>query len=133
MSDPPGAGGRRRTGAETLIVAVALAAAAAMVVVFAPLQRSTSMRTGTNGVTVTSTSSQSLLDTEGAGIAAVAAIPVVLCLLPLFGLVLRSDRVNRVVRIAAAVLLALFVFLTGFSIGLLYVPALVALIVATAR
>jgi hypothetical protein len=53
-------------------------------------------------------------------------IPAALCVLAL----LAALRHHRLVLISATVVLGLFSFLAGFSIGLFYVPAVLALLVA---
>lgn len=117
-------------------IAGALAAIAALVVLFAPLQRSVSGVAEVSGgsrsaeQTNTSSSSQSLLESEGTGIIAIAAVPVFVTVLPLLAMRARSRHLFRRSVVAATMLIGLFVVATGFSIGLLYIPALAALVAA---
>lgn len=57
-------------------------------------------------------------------------IPIVASALPL---VVRHGRGARVLRIASIVVLAGWVLVGGFSVGMFYVPALLAMIEATRR
>lgn len=126
-----------RTRAATIVgIAGALAAIAALVVLFAPLQRSVSgvaeVSSGARSAeqTTTSSSSQSLLESEGIGIIAIAAVPVIVTVLPLLAMRARSRYLFRRSVVAATMLIGLLVVATGFSIGLLFVPALAALVAA---
>jgi hypothetical protein len=80
----------------------------------------------------TSSSSQSLLESEGTGIILIAAVPVIVTVLPLLAIRARSKGLFRRSLVAATLLIGLFVVATGFSIGLLYIPALAALVAAVA-
>ncbi len=128
-----------RTRTATIVgIAGALAAIAALVVLFAPLQRSVSgvadVAGGSRsaGRTTTSSSSHSLVETEGSGIILIAAVPVIVTLLPLLAIGARSRYLFRRSVVAATILMGLFVVATGFSIGLLYIPALAGLVAAAA-
>lgn len=122
-----------QTRAGTIVgIAGALAAIAALIVLFAPLGESVSavaevsVGSETSGQMTTSSSSQSLLESEGPGVIPIALIPMIVSLLPLLALRARSYLFSRSLGVAT-VLLGLFVVATGFSIGLLYIPALAAL------
>lgn len=123
---------RARLSVSLLALAVALATGAAWIVVYAPLQTSSTVTFTSTGETTTSTTTQSLLGTQGGGIVVLAVLPVIVLLVPTVAYLLRARRAFATTGVAALVLLAGFVLLTGFSIGLFYVPALVAFSVAVA-
>ena len=112
-----------------LVLALLLAIAAALVVLFAPLQTSTTVTFSPDG-TATRTTTTSLLEEEGRRIVVFAVIPAVLVLIPVAVHAARARRAFLPAAAGAVLLLAVFVFLTGFSIGLLYGPALLTLIAA---
>lgn len=68
-----------------------------------------------------------LLETEGGVVAFALVVPVAIALLPA---ALSRRRVPRVVAAGAAALLLAFVAVTGFSIGLFYLPAALAMVAA---
>jgi hypothetical protein len=76
-----------------------------------------------NGV-VTVNKHATLLEVNGWWALIPLAIPVLIVLIPMI-------FPNRWVRVGAAVALACFVFITGLSIGLFYLPSLVTLFAAT--
>ena len=118
-----------KLGTLLLVTALLLAAAAAVVVLFAPLQTSTTVTFSTDGTTTHSTT-RTLLADQGSAIAIFAMIPVVFVVVPTAAYAARARRVFLPLAAGAVVLLTVFVLLTGFSIGLLYGPALLALIAA---
>ena len=69
----------------------------------------------------------SLLSNEGPGVLIVVALPAVLVALPLL---LRSERARRRARVVIVVLLGVLVVLGALSIGLFFVPTLVAMILS---
>lgn len=122
-----------RRAARIVVLAGVLATVALVVAAFAPLQRSTSSVTDSTGLMQTTSDNRSLMDDQGPSILLVAALPAVVALVPLLAAWRRKPRLFRQMLVASTVLVALFVVATGFSIGLLYVPALVALMVAASR
>jgi hypothetical protein len=70
----------------------------------------------------------SLIETEGLSVLIVLLVPVVIAAVPL----LFRYTSAQAARIVAAVLMAIGVVLAMMSIGIFYVPALIALIVAAA-
>ncbi|MEP7054996.1 MAG: hypothetical protein ABI912_07080 [Actinomycetota bacterium] len=115
-------------------LAVALAIVTAPAVVLLPLGRletctATGTAPATGSTTKTSggctTSTTTLLASEGYGAALAAGIPV------LFAAGALAPQ--RGVRIAAAALLSVFCLLAGFSIGLFFVPSAVLVVIAAAR
>jgi cytochrome b len=68
-----------------------------------------------------------LLEKEGAAVVLALLVPVVIAFVPV---ALRRTRVARAAVVGAALLLLAFVFLTGFSIGLLFAPSALAMVVA---
>lgn len=118
---------------KTVGIGAVLAAAAMLFIVFAPLQRTSSAMTGSDGVVVTSSTTQSLLQSQGGWVLVVAAFPVALTVLPLFAGWSRRPRLFRSLLVGSTVVLGLFVLVSGFSIGLFYVPALIALVAAAAQ
>ena len=72
--------------------------------------------------------SATLLEVNGPRVLIPLAIPPLLAAAGLLA-VLRARRWRRLLIWVAAFLLAVFVFLTGFSIGMFYVPAMILLVV----
>ena len=70
-------------------------------------------------------SSQSRFERQGRAAVVPLVIPVMVSVLPLFG---RSSRGRRLRSLAAAVILAMFCSLLIVSIGIFYVPSVIALI-----
>ncbi len=68
----------------------------------------------------------SMLDAVGPAALGLAAVPVAIALLPLFGV----GRAWQVLSIVASVLMGCFVLLGMLSVGFFYVPALLAGLVA---
>ena len=64
-----------------------------------------------------------LLEVNGSWVVIPVMLPVLIALLPL---VFRK----QVIRICAAIVMGLFVFISGFSIGLFYLPAGILLLLA---
>ncbi len=65
---------------------------------------------------------------EDAAVLVALVVPIVIALVPL---ALARTRVDLAASAVAAFLLLAFVFVTGFSIGLFYVPSALAMVVAT--
>jgi hypothetical protein len=96
---------------------------------FVPAVRSTSVAVDSSGTTVTESSSSTLLQSEGLSVAAVLAVPVVLAGIAVAA---AGSRRARQVRYACGGLLAVGCLLGAASVGLPYLPAAVALLVAGA-
>jgi hypothetical protein len=105
--------------------AVALAVTASLLLCVLPLVRRTSSVSTSDGAVVVTEESATLLAEQGPGLLVVLAVPVLLTLVPLL---LR----RRLVAFACAGLLAAGIVVSGFSIGLYYVPALLTAIGALA-
>ena len=105
------------------VVAVVVAAVTAVAVTVLPTGSSTS--TDSSGVVTSSRTS--LLGTEGDGILVVVAVPVLCVAVPLM---LRNGRHARIARQVAVSLLVVMVVLGALSIGVFFVPTLVAMIVS---
>lgn len=127
------AGDKRKPGRMVVLFAVGLAVLAAVVVALAPMGRSVTTTMDSSGASTTSRETYSLLESEGTGILVVASVPVVIALVPLLIGRFGRGRAFTVALVIATTLMGLFVLLTGFSIGLLYAPAFVALLVATVQ
>jgi hypothetical protein len=80
------------------------------------------------GVTALSRSCSSLLQSTGGGVVIALAVPVGLAFLVVLGFAVRQ----MAVFITPTALLGVFCVLTGFSIGMFYLPTLVLLIIACA-
>lgn len=118
---------RRRLPLVTVLLAVATSA----VVAVAPLRQSQSCsaRTGVgeqSGPVDCRTSTSSLVEGEGGGVLVVLAIPVALALLG-------AAWPARTTLVAVAVLLCIGVVLSGFSIGLFYLPTAITAWAAAGR
>jgi hypothetical protein len=125
---PPEVAPRRRRPARVCqLVAAVLALAAGAVVAFAPLAREESQTATSSGSTV-ETRTYPLSEDLGLAIVLVVAIPVVITLLPLL---VRGRAYPAVSWLAAGSLLVLCV-LALFSVGVLYLPAALTLVVAAA-
>lgn len=105
------------------IAAAVIAALTSAGGLFVPLGMSSS--TDSNGVQTTTR--VSLLSYEGPSVLIVMAIPVLLVSLPL---TMRGDTASYRSRIAAVVLLSILVVLGALSIGLFFIPTLIAMIVS---
>jgi cytochrome bd-type quinol oxidase subunit 2 len=110
-------------------IAVALALAAAVWLVLGTSGTSESVSTSSDGTVTRTVSQTTLLQTEGWSVLIVLALPVLLTALPL--LVLHRHR-RRVAEVSV-VLLGVLVFLAMFSVGVFFLPAFIATVVAAAR
>ncbi len=108
------------------VVLAGIALAIAVVVLLAPLGTAESCTTTGDGPTVCTRTGVSLLAGQGAGVLVPLCLPALACLLPAL---LRPRVVGGLV---AAVLLS-FCVLTGFTIGLFFVPVAVGAIVLAVR
>jgi hypothetical protein len=108
-----------------LLVAPGLALLATAAAVFLPLQHEVVSQSGPGPLQTLEreTAYRSLYQTEGASVLIVASLPVLVALIPL---AFAAGRQARRAEIASAVLLAGFVVVAGFSIGLFYLPAALA-------
>lgn len=108
-------------------VALVLAVAAALLLAIAPTGSSESVTTDSTGTVTESVSHTTLVQSQGPGVLIVLAIPVVLTLAPL----LVPPRLRRTVGLVCAVLLAALVILGALTIGIWFMPALIATLVAS--
>ena len=122
MSDPRGMTAAGWVALAALLLAVAAGAGLALL----PVYQGESETVSSSGAVTSSSESATLIEENGAWVALLLCVPVALAALGLWG-ALRRRR--ALVWIAAGCLLA-FCLLGGFSIGLSYVPAGVALLVA---
>ena len=109
--------------------AVAWAVLVSVAWLVVPAGRSTSTTLGSDGTVVTETAQHTLLASEGAGVLVPLAVPV---LIAAAGVVAPRSRRIRGVRLALGGVLLAACVVAGFSIGLPYLPAAVALLVAGA-
>lgn len=107
------------------IVAVAVSILTGFAAVLLPLGSRSSAES--NGAATTTR--VSLLSNEGPSVLIVVAIPVLLVALPLL---LRSATARRRARMVIAVLLGVLVLLGAMSIGVFFVPTLIATITSVA-
>ena len=102
--------------------AIALAGVASVALCVVPTVSTSSSSSVPGGPDVVTESSRSLLAQQGPSLLLVLAVPLLLTLLP----VLLGARA----RVPSAVVLAVLVVLTGFSVGLWFLPALLLAAVA---
>ena len=102
--------------------AIALAGVASVALCVVPTVSTSSSSSVPGGPDVVTESSRSLLAQQGPSLLLVLAVPLLLALLP----VLLGARA----RVPSAVVLAVLVVLTGFSVGLWFLPALLLAAVA---
>lgn len=105
------------------LLTVLVAVVTSVLVAVAPLRQSQSCSVRTDagepsGVVECQSSTSSLVEGEGVGVLVVLAVPVALALLGL-------AWPMQMALVAIAILLSIGVVLTGFSIGLFYVPTAV--------
>ena len=123
--------------ASTLFVVLALvlataATAALLVVPFYTGVRATAVAVpGQTAppVPVVATRTATLVEVNGPGVLVVLAIPIAL---PVLALAAGKSRFRRATHVVGALLLVGFCLLTGFSVGLFYVPTALAMVVAAA-
>lgn len=101
--------------------AVAIASLTGLGAALLPLVATRSIEAGG----VETSGQESLLSSEGPGVLVVVAIPIVLVALPLM---FRSAKAAHRSRVTVAVVLGVLVILGAASIGLLFVPTLIAMI-----
>jgi hypothetical protein len=108
------------------LVALLLAVTAGLFLVFSPAYHGVSESVSSSGVVTSSSQSASLIAVKGFGIVFALCVPIALAAL---GLLAAAGRRRVLVWVPGAALLC-FVVLTGFSIGLLYLPAAIALLLS---
>lgn len=115
-----------------LLVAPALAVLAAVAAVFLPVQHTVVSQSGPGPLQTLELEMayRSLLQTEGISILLAAGLPVLIALVPAS---FAASRNARRIEVVSAVLLAGFVVVAGFSIGLFYLPAALAAILVARR
>src|SRR5688500_13194316 len=115
------------------ILALVLALAAALVLLLAPfytgVQTTAVGRPGQNASSppVVEVRSATLLEVNGPGVLLPLVLPIAL---PALALTSGQSRFRRPAFIVGALLLAVFCLVSGFSIGLFYVPAALAMAAA---
>jgi hypothetical protein len=97
---------------------------------FVPVGESTSTSASSTGVVTTTSTHQSLLESEGSSVVIVLAIPVALVALSVAA---QGTSWRRRARIVSGALLLFGSLLGAMSVGLPYLPAAVALLVAGLR
>jgi len=101
-----------------------------LVWLFAPVGESTSVSQTSTGQITTTTSHDSLLDTNGTGVVVVLAVPVALIAIAVAA---QGSSWRRRARCIAGGLLLVGSLLGAMSVGVPYLPAAVALLVAGLR
>jgi hypothetical protein len=118
---------RQRGRAMLLLAPLLLAVATAIVLLVVPTGRQESCFVGIGGETSCSSRSTTLPESDGWDVLAVLAIPVVIAGAPLM---LESTRLRRPALVVSSVLLLAFAALGAASIGLFYLPAAAAMVIA---
>ena len=108
------------------LVALLLAVAAGLFLVFYPLYQGVSVTGSSSGVVTSGSESGTLITENGLWAAVPLCIPIVLAAL---GLVAVARRRRSLAWVLGGVLLG-FVVLSGFTIGLFYLPAAIALLLS---
>ncbi len=118
---------RQRGRVMLLLAPLLLAVATAIVLLLVPTGRQESCFVGIGGETSCSSRSTTLPESDGWDVLAVLAIPVVLAGAPLM---LGSTRLRRPALVVSSLLLLAFAALGAASIGLFYLPAAAAMVIA---
>jgi hypothetical protein len=118
---------RQRPRVMLLLAPLLLAVATAIVLLVVPTGRQESCFVGIGGETSCSSRSTTLPESDGWDVLAVLAIPVVLAGAPLM---LGSTRLRRPALVVSSLLLLVFAALGAASIGLFYLPAAAAMVIA---
>jgi hypothetical protein len=118
---------RQRGRAMLLLAPLLLAVATAIVLLVVPTGRQESCFVGIGGETSCSSRSTTLPESDGWDVLAVLAIPVVIAGAPLL---LGSTRLRRPALVVSSLLLLAFAALGAASIGLFYLPAAAAMVIA---
>jgi hypothetical protein len=118
---------RQRGRAMLLLAPLLLAVATAIVLLVVPTGRQESCFVGIGGETSCSSRSTTLPESDGWDVLAVLAIPVVIAGAPLM---LGSTRLRRPALVVSSLLLLAFAVLGAASIGLFYLPAAAAMVIA---
>lgn len=105
------------------LAAVVWAVVVGVAMALVPFGESTSVGTSSSGAMVETTSHDSLLQTEGAGVLLVLAVPALLALASLF-------VVRRPIRLVLGGMLCFACILGAPSVGLFFLPAAVMLVAA---
>jgi hypothetical protein len=108
------------------LVAVILAAAAGFFLALYPVYQGVSESVSSSGAVANGSDSATLIAENGAWVILLLCVPVAFAVLGLLGAV----RGRRALVWAPAVVLLVFALLAGFSIGLFYAPAALALLAA---
>src|SRR5688572_22513321 len=115
----------------TLLASLAIVAAAGATVLLTiwPVYRSQSRTASTGASMVCSTDSRTMLEESGAGVFFYLMIPILLSVL---GFLVAFFQLPRVLGWINAGVFGFLCFITGFSIGLLYMPSALLLLVSVA-
>ena len=108
------------------LIAVLLTFVAGLFLAFYPVYQGVSVTGSSSGVVTSSSESATLITENGLWVVVPLCIPIVLAAL---GLIAVTTRRRTLVWVLGGVLLG-FVVLTGFSIGLFYLPAAIALLLS---
>lgn len=119
---------RYSVGDVATVAALVLSVASVLYLLIAPAYSGISTYQDTDGVTRMTTTSMSLLEANGWRLLIPVLVPVAICA---FAVLARKSDQARGFRVTATVLLWAFVVLTGFSIGMLYLPSALAMTVAS--
>ena len=124
---------RRDTGWVAAVLSLVAALAASMVLLILPVVAVQGevvvYNSERSSLTGAIRRDETLVEHQGWSVVAVLAFPVIVASLPV--IVARHGRF-RSLRTVSAVVLAVFVLLTGLSIGLFYVPSALVMIVSAA-
>jgi hypothetical protein len=107
-------------------IAVAWCAVISLVFLVAPAYTSESVSAGPGGP-IRTQSTSTLVEHEGAQMLLVLAFPL---FVTVAAALLARTRIARVVLVVSSAVLWLAIFVTGFSVGLLYLPAGLAMLAA---
>ena len=107
------------------LVAAILGLGAACGLMFATMYESESIMSSADGTQVSTTTFSRLIDLVGPAALLIAAVPLVLTVVPLL-----AARYRQAISIGCTAVLGLLTGLTGLSIGVFAVPALVASVLA---
>jgi len=108
------------------LAGVLMGVVAGLFLVFSPVYQGVSETATSSGGVVSGTYGATLLEQNGAWVLLLLCLPVTVAAIGLVG----AARRNRLLVWAPAAVLLGFSLLAGFSIGLFYVPAAVALLLA---
>ena len=118
---------RNTVGNALAMTALVLSVLAVVYLLLVPVYSGVSISQDSTGMTGTATTSATLIEVNGGFALLPVLFPVAICA---GTLALRNTRIARAARAVAAVVLLAFSVVAGFSIGLFYLPAAFAMVVA---